>query len=178
MRRNTFEKQVRVRTTDGSIPHSQDYPVAASNTIKLGDIVAISSGTVAQAIAIPGSNNTETSAGSVVVLGVAMADITTGASVDEQADRIPVAIFDDTLEVALKIHASTAAASEPQDLVLFTAYQLGRWRGASADVWWYFVDVGTTNAEMRYMGRANFDGIDEDYALGWFKPIATYRAIT
>lgn len=178
MRRNTFEKQVRVRTSDGSVPHQQDYPVAASQTIKLGDIVAISSGTVAQAIALPGSNSTETSAGSVTLLGVAMADITTTGTVDEQADRIPVAIFDDTLEVALKIRTTVASDSEPQDLVFGTAYQLGRWRGASANVWWYFCDVGTTNAEMRYMGRANYDGNDEDYGQGWFKPIATYRAIT
>lgn len=169
-----------MRTTDGSIPHSQDYPVAASQTIKMFDILAISSGNMAQAIALPGSNSTETSAGSVVLFGVAMADITTGSSVDEQADRIPVAVFDDSLEVALKIHVSTGVGSdsEAQDLTFGTAYQLGRWRGVSSAVWWYFADTGTTNAEMRYMGRANYDGNDEDFALGWFKPIATYRAIT
>jgi hypothetical protein len=174
MRVNTFEKQVRVRTADGTIPRIVNAPVAASAAIKMGDILAISSGQVAQAIALPGSDSTETSAGGVTLYGVAMADVTTGASVNEATDRIPVAVFDDNLEVALKIHNATASSAEPRDLTVATAYSLGRWRGASADVWWYFVDTSTTNGEMRYVERTGNN--DEDYGLVWCKCVSTYRA--
>ena len=177
MRLNTQEKFVRVSTASGALPYVVDWPVAASQTIKKGDFLIISSGasTCEQAIALPGSNSTETSSGSVSILGVAMADITTTASVSEATDRIPVALANDDLRILLPIYNSSASAAEPQDLTRGTAYQLSRWRGTASTIWWYAVDTGTSNGELIYVNRSSAN--DEDYGKVWVTVASASQAL-
>lgn len=169
---NVFDKFVRVRPRGGNGCFDQKpLTVAASQTINMYDIVTLSSGNVQQAIALPGSNNTGTaSGGNLGLLGVAMAPIvTTSAGVETATGRtqIPVAIFDDNIEIAMRIYNATASSAEPQDLTLGTKYQFQRWRGSSAAVWWYSFIVTTTNGEILYTEKFAGSAVDDDYGIVW-----------
>lgn len=160
-------------------------PVAASQTIKRGDFLKLSSGAAAQAITAPAATATlSTDGGSVVILGVALSDITTGASVTD-ADRVQVAIADDDLQVALRLYSSTATNAEVQDAVLggATVYELERYAPAvSTAVNWYVVDIasGTTTqtaAQLIYAARNPESGVDDDYGIVWVKVNYLKRAM-
>lgn len=143
-------------------------PVTASTTIKKGDVVKLTSGFLVQAIALPGTNSTfDLSGGSLADLYLAAADYATGASITA-ADVCPVIPFDDKLKVMMRIYNGTAANSELQDVLVGTAYQLGRWRGASATEWWYAMGTTTTNGDLKLLERSPESEITDDYGLGWW----------
>jgi hypothetical protein len=174
---NTFDKFFAVRPSQGNAGafNQKDRVVAASTSIKRGDIVSLSSGEVVQAIALPGANSTKSdSGGNLPVLGVAMADIVTGSGGTETGtgrSTIPVAIFDGNLELALRIYHATPGSAEARDLTLSTAYQFARWRGASADEWWYALIPTTTNGELKYVERSAESEADDDYGIVWTRAI-------
>lgn len=173
---NVFDKAVRVRPAQGSSGsfNQKDYTVAASTTINYLDIVSLSAdGTVIQALTLAASNNTAvTSGGNLPMLGVAMAPIVTassGAEATTGRTTIPVAVFDANLEVALRIYSATTTATQQPDVVLGTAYQLQRWRGASADEWWYSLITTTTNGELKVTERSPESSVTDNYGIVWLR---------
>lgn len=168
--------KIRIRPAQGSggAFNQIDAPVAASQTIKAGDFVSLSSGSVQQALALPGANNTATtSTGNLPMLGVALADITTNASAVDPSGRtsIPVAILDGNLEVTLMIWNSTASNSTQANLTLGTSYWIARVRNNSASEWYYAVSSASpTNGELRFVERSPETTSTEQYGL------ATVRA--
>lgn len=155
----------------------QSIPVAASQTIKRYDWLKISSGTAAQAITAPTATATlSTDGGSVSLLGIALFDLTTTASVTD-ADRMQVAIADDDFMMAMRFYSSTAGNAEVQDAVFggATVYELERYAPAvSTAVPFYVCDIasGTTTqtaAQLIYAGRFAGSDVADDYGIGWFK---------
>ena len=172
---NTLDKAWFVRPAQGcgGSFNQKEYTVAASTSIKRGDILSFSSSQLVQSIALPGSNNTasSTSGGSLGLVGVAMADIVTGSDGLEAVtgrSTIPVAIFDGNLELAMRIYNATASSAEPQDISFGTTYEFVRYRGGSATDWWYMLSTTTTGEFMpveRYAGSLAGD----DYGLMWVR---------
>jgi len=170
---NTLNKVVLVRGATDAVFNELPYTVAASQTIRKGDIVAKTSGanTIEQSIALPGSNNSVTaSGGNLPVLGIAMEDITTDAAGVEAITgktSIRVAVFDDQLQVGLRIYNATADDAELRDLALFGQYQFARFRGASATEWFYVLTTTTSNGELVYVEPYNGSALDDDYGVAW-----------
>lgn len=160
-------------------------PVAASQTIKRYDWLKLSSGTAAQAITAPSATATlSTDGGSVSLLGIALMDLTTTASVTD-ADRIQVAIADDDLQVAMRLYHSTGSSAEVQDAVLggATVYELERYAPAvSTSFPFYVVDIasGTTTqtaAQLIYAARCSESGVADDFGIVWVKVNYLKRAM-
>lgn len=167
---NVFDNYTRTRPAPGATePTVIELPVAASQTIKYGDILSLSSGKAQQAIAAPAAGSATLSGGNLPICGVAMASITTDASGNETAGgqtrtTVPVAIFDDRLNVLLRFAAiasngavgslafggTIGLASEVQDTTLGTSYQFGRYTNASGASW-YFLSSVTTNGEFKLL---------------------------
>lgn len=174
---NTLNKVVLVRGAIDGVFNELPYTVAASQTIRKGDIVAKTSGanTIEQAIALPGSNNSVTlSGGNLPILGVAMEDITTDAAGVEAVTgktSIRVAVFDDNLQVGLRLYNATAADAELRDIALFGTFQFGRFRAASASEWFYVLSTTTTNGEMVYVEPYNGSALDDDYGVAWCRAV-------
>lgn len=76
---------LRSAVTGGNLPHTTYVNIAANQTIKSGDLIQISAGLGQVAVAA-----------STTLIGVAAADITTGASVTSK-DRIPVTLLKDAV---------------------------------------------------------------------------------
>lgn len=173
----TFNKFVRVRPRAGFRLTQKEVTIAASQNIKKYDILAKTSGanTYEQACALDASNNTGTaSGGNLPIFGVAAAGIVTAAGGSEATTgrtTIPVWVFDGNLEVAMRIYNATAANAEPRDLTLGTPYQFQRWRGASADEWWYSLITTTTNGELAFVERHASSADDDDYGVVWARSI-------
>jgi len=175
---NTLNKYFQVRRVGGTL-NQRDYTVAASQTILPGDFLNLSSGTVQQALSLPGSNNTVTASGAgQQFIGIALAGITTNSSgVEASTGRttIPVAIFDADTEVLVRIYNATAASAEPQDVTVNTSYNLSRFRGASASIWFYVMNTSTTDANVSLTEKSIESAVDEDYGFVWVRPIAAAR---
>lgn len=175
---NQLTKYTQVRRVGGTL-NQRDYPVAASQTIQPGDWLNLSSGTVQQSLSLPGSNNSVTASGSgQQFVGMALAGITTNSSAVEASTgrtTIPVAIFDAETEVLVRIYNATAGSAEPQDVNLGTSYNLSRFRGASASVWFYVMNTSTTDANVSLIEKSLESAADEDYGFVWVRPIAAAR---
>lgn len=176
---NVFTKVLRVRPRAGFRLQQKEVTVAASQTINTYDILSLSSSAAQQSIALPGSNSTGTaSGGNLAIYGIAAAPIVTGSGgVEATTGRstIPIWIFDDNLEVEMRIYNATPANAEPQDLTLGTAYQFQRWRDTSASSWWYSLITTTTNGELVYVERGGDSAADDDYGLVWMRSIPSVR---
>lgn len=112
---NTLNKHIAPIAPTGARLDQRDYPVAANQTIKAGDLVILNSGSVEQALALNATAYGATiGANTVDILGVALADITmTGASETTTGrSTIPVAISTDfeCRAVNASVLAGTAAS--------------------------------------------------------------------
>lgn len=163
----------------------QVFPVAASQTIKAGDFLNVSSGALAQALALPGSNGTATASGAgQTVWGVAMEDCITNSSgqfvnAAGQPDGtgrvgLQIAVVDDTLNALVRIFNATASSAEQQDVVLGTNYELVRYR-VTADNWFYAMGTTTTNPNTKLVEKSIESTPDEDYGWVWIKVLAANR---
>ena len=153
-------KLVRIRAAQGAsgAVNQIDIPVAASQTIKTGDLVKLSSNKATQALALPGSNNSVTnSTGNIGTIGIAMADITSDSNGLETATgrtTVPVAIWDANLEVTLRIvndssGTLTSTNTTQGDINFGTKYNFARVRGGDATTWFYAVTAASpTNGEL------------------------------
>ncbi len=135
--------------SEGAGDSVRTLPVAADQNIKTFDVLILSTGLLAQAIALPGSNNSGSAPGSLTIYAIALAPITTGASPSLETDRIPVRILDAAgrNRLVTRLYNATAADSQQQDALVGTSYRLGRWRGASADQWWYYLSTTTAQGD-------------------------------
>ena len=140
--------------------------VGASQTIQQYDILKLSSGLLVQAIALPGTDNTAAaSGGSLPDLYLAMAPITTGGSVTA-ADKVAVIKLNEKQAgLLLRLYHATGTSAQQQDVLAGTAYQCGRWRGASASEWWYYLSVVTTNGEFTILEKSPESAADDSYGL-------------
>jgi len=165
--------------------------IAASQTIKPGDILGKTSGadTFEQFIALPTAGTTTLDGGTAKPVGVALGAITTNSSgIDVNqgnATTVEVAIWDQTIEVQLPIIAqgtatantaitlsSVAANSEPQDLAYVTLWRIGRYNTTS-DGSSYFISSNSTNGCIAKVGVL---GGDANIAVD-FWPIFTRLAV-
>jgi hypothetical protein len=186
-----FDNQIKPRAALGNAGgafNQFDYTAGNSVTINRGDIVLISgsgaSTVVSQAIALPGSNNSASlSGGSLGTLGVALSQIKTNSSgIDTSTGFnktvVTVAIWDANLEVLMRGWNATAANTTISNWTPITSnYQLGRWRGANANTWWYFISTTTTNGELTYVEPygVNLQASTDQYALMYVKAVSTIR---
>lgn len=177
---NTLNKVVLARGRQSQQLQSESIVIAASQTIKVGDVLKKSSGanTFEQALALPGSNNAVTaSGGSGVFAYVAAENITTDASgVDAgngpNKNTIQGYRCGPQTEFGFRLYNATASDAELADIALGTAYILGRWRGASSSEWWYVVTTTTTNGEFEYIEPYGGSGLSDDYGVLWGQFIA------
>lgn len=170
----TFAKFFDVRGVGGNGISRRRVTIAASQNIKYGDLLDKTSGanTFEQALALPGANNSATAqAASLDIPCVALESIETDAAgeADDGRTTIEVAILDQNCLLALPIYNATAANAEPRDLALLTAYEVTRWRGASASDWWYAFTSATTYPEFAYSQRYAGSADDDDYGIVWGK---------
>jgi hypothetical protein len=180
-----FDSYVRVRPANGMTEFTVlEIPVAASQSIAINDIVAISSGKLSQAIAAPAAGQTTLSGGNLPIVGVALAPIVTDATGTETAGgqsrtTTPVAIFDDRLNVLLRGATTNGASQTLANYTLGTAYQIGRFTNAAGTASWYFLSPTTTNGEIKFV-EIPFDYRSDTttkYPLLWGKAVlsATVR---
>lgn len=176
---NVLTKAVLVRSVGAlSIP-SRTVQIAASQTIKAGDFLGKTSGanTFEQALALPGSNNSVTaSGGNGAFAAIACESITTtpgGVETATGKTAIQVYMLDAHLEFAIRIYNSTASDAEFNDIALGTPYQLGRFRGASANEWFYVLTTTTTNGEIVPVGIYAGSSPTDDYGAVWSRLVTT-----
>lgn len=152
----------------------ENVPLAASQTIRQGDIVRLDSGAATQALALPETDNTATeSTGNLNVYGIALAPATTGA--DPNGRTLPVAVFDDNLECALRLYDADPDDAKPTDLVRGTAFRLARYRADASGGWFYTLTRNTTNGEAIYTAAFPDSDPDQPYGLVWVKVRAASR---
>jgi len=173
-----LSKLVRLRAAQGDSGafNQIDATVAASQTIKQGDIVSLSSGKVQQALSLPGSDNlVGISSGNTATLGIAQADITTdsnGLEVATGRTTIPVAIWDGNLEATLRIVAKDgsskpdSANSFQTNITLGTSYRYCRVR-ITATNWFYalYAEGTPTNGELRVVELSPESSSAEQFGL-------------
>lgn len=168
---------------NGSMSYpTQWLPVAASQTIKYGDILVLTSGQLAQAIALPAAG-LQTHAGSLTVYYYAVDSITTNASgVDTAQDsktNLEVVQLDGSVKLMLQFigGADGAAASATGTTLgdvndqLGTSFQLGRYNASSAvGNSWYFASTTTTNGELDFLEvvASQAQPTTTSYAQGYF----------
>jgi len=145
------------------------YVTAAA--IKQGDFVKDNgSGLATQALAAA-SAGSATSTGGVTIIGQALHDAASGATLD-------VLVADDNVEFHLRIYNSTASAAEPQDVSQGTSYMLSRYTASVGGGALYMMGTGTTNPEVKVMEKSIASAVDDDYGFIWGKINRTYQALT
>lgn len=145
--------------TDNSV---QMFPEAASQTFKAGDLVTLSSGSVAALAtadgAITSSNNT--------VLGVALADATGVTST-----QIPVKVVDDETLVLLPVYHATAASAIPNNATVGASYQLRRQDAK------YAIAIDQTSNPVAIVADKIPGNGAEQYGAVWVKILASRRSL-
>ena len=127
--------------------------VGASQNIHKFDVVIFTAGLIEQAIALPGADATGSSPGSLSPYGIALEDITTDGTPDQDTDRINVVRFaaGSGRGLMTRIYNATAADAEQQGVLQNTVYRLGRWRITSTK-WFYYVTTNTAQGDIRLLG--------------------------
>jgi hypothetical protein len=177
----------------GGAIKQQPMTVAASQTIATGDILKLTGGggvlTVEQFIAAPAASNYTVTANAAII-GVALEPIATNASgVSTNGSgktAINVAIFDDNLQIALRLLGVTATgstavstlggASELQDLTLGTGYAVGRYTDADGASF-YFVSAQATNGQLRYVEPIPAANAADDFGVPYLSCVQSFRAL-
>jgi hypothetical protein len=149
-----------------------NYVVKAASTVRVGDVVKLDTGDVVEnALALNASAaSVTTSGGAVVCLGVALGNASAG-------ETVAVAEFSDALQLKLRIFNATAANAEQQDVVIGTAYNLGRYTHVAGGQGFYVLTTGTTNPEFRVVEKSLDSLPADDYGFVWVKCVAAYRAL-
>jgi len=143
------------------------HPVGANQTIKRGDVLVWGSGgLLEQAIALPGSDGTGSSPGSLVPVAIALAPITTGASPDADTDRIPALMLAAGTGRGewTRIYNAVAADAEQQDVSIGTLYRLGRWRVTST-VSFYYMTTNAAAGDVRCLAKSPESAKGDDYGV-------------
>lgn len=171
---NTLSKCVRYRGRGGFRPTPRLYTVSTSTTIRPGDIVQITTGSVViQSIAIPSTDSTAVnSGGNLPILGIATDGIVTDAAGVESGTgrtKIPVVVFDDNVEIGLRVYAATAADSELNDVTVGTTYQFCNYRATGATNYWYMAITTTTNGELVLTEKPSWVAGGDDYGFAYFR---------
>lgn len=145
--------------------------LATNAVVKRGDLLVMTSGAVDQAISLPGTNDTASSAASTVPYGVALEDK------DQTAGdtHVQVAVFRaGQPQLAMRIYNGTAGDAEAQDLTLLTSYQYHRYRGASATQWWYMLATTTSSTPpFEFVEAHPGNNAGDDYGVVWVSPLNT-----
>lgn len=150
--------------------------VKGSEVIKKGDLLTVhTDGSVKQALALPGSNNSATtSGGSTPVTHYACESFTAdanGTSTDGLGrTRLTTVVIDDTFRWETRTYDGTATSTQQDDTVEGTNYQYQRWRGASATDWWYEMIITTTNGEWIKQKRSPNSLVTDNYGANIYKP--------
>lgn len=176
--------EFRLRNPEGGIVTTRVLPVAATQTIKKGQILALTSGKLGHAIAAAnlqdgspltsGQNIDSGTISTAVPYFVALQDLTTGASVDETTtllvaplDRnqimLQVGVFGDTATSGAPASSGTAVTS----IHAGTAYEIGAYYNASTGIVEYGVDTGTTNG-LVLAEDVPSNAAADTFMRGWF----------
>jgi hypothetical protein len=164
---------VRYRGRGGFRPTPRDYTVSTSTTIQSGDIVQITTGSVViPALSVATDSTAVNSGGNLPILGIATDGITTDAAgVESGTGRttIPVVIFDDNVEIGLRVYAASAADAELNDLTVGTTYQFCVYRATGALNRWFMAITTTTNGELVLTDKPSWVAGGDDYGFAFFR---------
>jgi hypothetical protein len=180
---NTLAKYTQLRRQGTGSLVQRDYAPAntgSAYTINQGDWLDLSGEKVTQFLALPGANGTVTLNGaSPKVIGIALAGVTVDAAgnVSDGSGRttIPVAILDDSTEVLVRIYNATNTSAEQILVNTNTDYELVRYRGAAANIWFYAMATSTTNPVVKLMEKSIESSPTEFYGFVWVKALAAAR---
>jgi len=171
---NTFTRVIEPSCNLGAAGAQEEFPVAASQTIRQGDFVQLSSNLVAQALAANGTAYGGTVQGNTdTLLGIALADITSNSGAVEAATgrtEVPVMVFDQSTEIVVRVVNATAlngnantllssgaAAAALSTLNVGSRYNLCRVTLGSSSNTVYAMD-NTVDASGRFVLVAKIDG--------------------
>lgn len=154
--------------------NQKPFAVAASQTIKQGDILAFTGGagvlTVQQSISAPSVGSATLSGGNLPIVGVALNNVTSNsAGVDATTGQTAVcnvAILDASLEIGIRIYNATGSNAELQDLTIGTTYQFARYTATGGDSF-YCLSTTTTNGELVYVEPYLGSAAADDYGVAW-----------
>lgn len=168
----------RWRPKPGATPIVELVPVKASEVIRTGDFLKVTSAQVERAVDPAGTDATFTASGGATqpVFIALCGNITADSSVTI-ADRIPVVRLSD-VQVLMRMYHATAATSGPDNvtlgLPLVTSgvyYEYGIYEiGTGSDNYQYCIDVANqdnTNGEFKVTEWLEGQGATDNFALGW-----------
>ena len=158
------------RTTDGDPPDVAHYPEAASQTFKAGDLVTLSSGKVAVAVAASTTYASADLEGGTV-LGIALADAT---GVTDTA--VPVAIANSRLLIPLLVLHGTPASAVTAVTQVGTAYDIAHYTINGVTTWGYTIDDTSASNIVIHNLDPNYP-VGEQYGVAYGIVPAAKRAI-
>ncbi|MCU0315859.1 MAG: hypothetical protein MUC92_04645 [Fimbriimonadaceae bacterium] len=141
-------------------------PMAANQTIKPGDLLILSSGKAAQAVALPSNNNSVTaSAGNLDIQYVAVENATTGGSVTNANVIRCIPLSNENLGIILRAYDSSPANTTQANFAVGSKYRLARWRGSSSSQSWYCLTPTTENGDLTLAYFHPESGSTDQYTL-------------
>lgn len=166
-----------------------EYPVGASQTIKRGDFLCLTAGFAMQFVTAATTSTLTTNNSSTKVLGVALGDLTTGATTSND-NKIEVAVADDEFRVALRLYHATSttarfatADTNMTNVPTGANLTLERWTDANGSSYYVASCTSTSQATtatslntgtIYYHSRCLESAITDRYGFGWFGvPIST-----
>lgn len=166
-----------VRRIGGGQATTVYLPVAASQTIKKGDLLKYSSGKLVQAIAnsaiASGENIDSGGVSGGVDLFYALYDYTTTASVDETNKMHVCPLTDNEVLLQVGVFADTATSGAPgtsstavTDIHAGGIYQYGRYNNGG--IYSYGADTETTNGELKLNSDYEGELAAATNMRGWF----------
>ena len=179
---STWAPDVRLRRRGGGTVSTVTLPVAASQTIKRGDLLKFASGKLTQAIAnsaiAAGENIDSGGTSGGLNLFVATHDLTTTSSVDEtnviiaaslieNEVMLQIAAFADTATDTGGTHYPASTSSAVTDIHAGGTYQFGRVN--IGGVFSYGADTETTNGELTLVEDADAPTATATYSRGWYR---------
>lgn len=164
---------VRYRTTDGGPAQILTFPEAASQTFIAGDLVTLSSGKVAVAVAASATHaSSDVEAGTILGVALENASGTTD-------DPVKVAIADDRLQILLTVIHGTPAIAVTAVAQVGVGYDVGHWTDGSTPAvtgWGYMIDdTSATNAMVVELD--NKYAVGTQYGTAWCKIPASKRTL-
>ena len=161
---------VRYRTTDGGPANIKTFPEAATQTFVAGDLVTLSSGKVAVAVAASGTYSSSDVEGGTI-LGVAL-EPASGTT----DDPVKVAIADGRLEILLTCLHATPASAVTAVAQVGTTYDIGHYTLSGVTGWGYMID-DTSAANAMPVDIDDRYAVGEQYGTAWCKIPAAKRTL-
>jgi len=149
----------------------EHYVVASGQTVKRGDFVTLTSGTITQALAKSGTANTVVTEGTTQLVLAGMC-LHGGAA----GETVAVLLAKEETNFLLRVIHATAASAEQQDVTLGTAYRLGIITIGTSGPGYYGMSTITTAAtnpatigtpELVLVEKSPESAVGDDFGFVW-----------